>query len=548
MLRTIIHTALRAPPPSHPIFTCTARFASQKMPPVWQFRESEDAEWEKFDALHTKALERASKSKAKDPPEVSLKQGSGKKQKQLVVSLPLMSMRVVEDDTLSYIVRRTTDQELGREAKRKREEEEEEDSSDDSDAADGSTASESSDAPQQPPQKKAKMSPKKPSSEAVWTKVDSVLVYTTGPSDPPTERIASFDMDDTVVMPKSGAVFPKNKDDWMFLCSEVPKKLAKLHSEGVRIMFFSNQAGIGKKGHWDASKATEIKTKITNISKKLGFPIDAFLATGSDAYRKPGVDMWELMVKTIDFKGNKSDCIYVGDAAGRTILTLANRKKDFSCSDRKFAHNVGIAFQTPEQYFKHMKTAPFSWGSFNPEAEAKTLANMTATDDGRETFHKDTQEVVLFVGPPASGKSTFALKHFVANGYVHVNRDTLKTPAKCLRVMREALAAGKSVVVDNTNPKEETREDYITAAENVDVPVRCFYFTTSMELAKHLNQYREVITKGERPHVPGIAYNMYKSGFSEPEESEGFTEIVKIRFVPHFANSAEKALFNCFLT
>ena len=35
---------------------------------------------------------------------------------------------------------------------------------------------------------------------------------------------------------------------------------------------------------------------------------------------------------------------------------------------------------------------------------------------------------------PASGKSTFSKKHFGANGYVIVNRDTLGTPAKCMKV------------------------------------------------------------------------------------------------------------------
>lgn len=50
------------------------------------------------------------------------------------------------------------------------------------------------------------------------------------------------------------------------------------------------------------------------------------------------------------------------------------------------------------------------------------------------------------------GKSTFARKYFVPAGYVHVNQDTLKTKDKCLKVAREAVESGKSVVIDNTNP------------------------------------------------------------------------------------------------
>ena len=33
--------------------------------------------------------------------------------------------------------------------------------------------------------------------------------------------------------------------------------------------------------------------------------------------------------------------------------------------------------------------------------------------------------------------------------------------------------------------------------------------------------------KGEKNHVPGIAYNMFKSQYEEPAASEGFNEIKK---------------------
>lgn len=57
------------------------------------------------------------------------------------------------------------------------------------------------------------------------------------------------------------------------------------------------------------------------------------------------------------------------------------------------------------------------------------------------------QEMVIFVGFPASGKSTLAKTYFVPKGYVHVNRDTLKTQDKCLQAAEAAVRNGKSVVV-----------------------------------------------------------------------------------------------------
>ena len=42
-------------------------------------------------------------------------------------------------------------------------------------------------------------------------------------------------------------------------------------------------------------------------------------------------------------------CFYCGDAAGRP--KTANRPKDFSDTDLKFAANIGLKFLTPEQLF-----------------------------------------------------------------------------------------------------------------------------------------------------------------------------------------------------
>jgi bifunctional polynucleotide phosphatase/kinase len=42
--------------------------------------------------------------------------------------------------------------------------------------------------------------------------------------------------------------------------------------------------------------------------------------------------------------------------------------------------------------------------------------------------------MVILVGPPASGKSTFGKKYLLPHNYVHVNRDTLGTVKKCLDV------------------------------------------------------------------------------------------------------------------
>lgn len=93
-------------------------------------------------------------------------------------------------------------------------------------------------------------------------------------------------------------------------------------------------------------------------------------------------------------------------------------------------------------------------------------------------------------GLPASGKSTFSKKYFAAHGYVRVNKDDQGT--KCLKLAKEAIAEGKSVVCDNTNPSKKARAEYIAIAKAAGVPVRCFQMTTERELAEHLNFVRYV--------------------------------------------------------
>lgn len=97
---------------------------------------------------------------------------------------------------------------------------------------------------------------------------------------------------------------------------------------------------------------------------------------------------------------------------------------------------------------------------------------------------------MVLVGSPGSGKSFFALTYLIPEGYCHVNRDTLGTWQKCMSALESALAAGKSVVVDNTNPDKETRQKFINAAHKHGVTCRCFVLKTSMQHAKHNNKVK----------------------------------------------------------
>jgi len=232
------------------------------------------------------------------------------------------------------------------------------------------------------------------------------------------------------------------------------------------------------------------------------------------------------------------ESIYVGDAAGRPEgWDGPTRKRDFSCSDRKFAFNIGIPFETPEECFLQQGAVDFEWRTLDP----RTLPLDVELFAKGLPLISESQELVLCVGPPASGKSTFTKNHMVKHGYYHVNQDTLKTKQKCLDITKQQLTAGKSVVVDNTNPSSSVRREYIAIADYLDIPTRCFYFGSNMELAHHLNLLREKVTGQE--HVPNVAYASFESNFQEPSRREGFIEVKQINFRPTFGSKVEEELF-----
>ena len=369
-----------------------------------------------------------------------------------------------------------------------------------------------------------------------WKKHESIL-YCVRDDSKDSVKIAAFDMDSTLITPSSGKTHPQGRSDWRWLFDCVPDKLKELHENGYKIVIISNQKGISK----GQTTAATVQGKIDDLQKDCGVPLCAILATEDDEYRKPSPCMWHFMSeKMVNGEIDMKASYYIGDAAGRPAGWQPGRKKDFGCGDRKFAANVGVDFKTPEEFFLGEDPVAFEWRSYDP-------TKLKEHDDNpydAKSYISGDKEMILFVGYPASGKSTFAREVLVPNGYVHINRDTLGTMPKCIKATKEAMEQGKRVVVDNTNPSSSAREKFIKVAESYGYPVRCFHFQAPIELAKHLNSFRENISKGVQKHVPGVGYNMFKKHFQEPSKSEGISEIKKIEFKRFHPDEEHKKLFD----
>lgn len=354
------------------------------------------------------------------------------------------------------------------------------------------------------------------------------------------EKIASYDMDGTLIKTVSGNVFPKSIDDWQLNMNEVPAKLKKLHDNGFKIVVFTNQAGIENK----RITVDEVKKKIKLIQQRIEVPMQFFVATGSTIYRKPRTGMWKLLEESFNdgIKIDRSASFYCGDAAGRAENKILKKKKDHSCADRLFALNLQLNFFTPEEHFQGVnKSSSWTRPEFNPKSVSE--ATPLLEPQGVELKLKE-QELIILVGFPGSGKSHFAKTHL--KGYEIINRDTLNSMQKCVQTVQDALQKGKSCVVDNTNPDQGSRRKFIEIAKNLGIKARCFVMNTSYHHSRHNNIYRE-LTDSTHQKISDMIINSYKIKYAEPKISEGFNEMVKVNCVPKFEDKEEEELYRSYL-
>lgn len=133
---------------------------------------------------------------------------------------------------------------------------------------------------------------------------------------------------------------------------------------------------------------------------------------------------------------------------------------------------------------------------------------------------------MIFVGLPASGKTTFYQRRFAAT-HRHISKDHWPNAARKderqAQLIRSALAAGASVVVDNTNAAPADRAAIIAIARQFNARVIGYYFTATTREAVGRNRARE-----GKQRVPDVAIFATAKRMTAPRRDEGFDELYRV--------------------
>ena len=140
-------------------------------------------------------------------------------------------------------------------------------------------------------------------------------------------------------------------------------------------------------------------------------------------------------------------------------------------------------------------------------------------------MNNTTAEIIIFIGIPASGKSTFYEQYFAAT-HIHISLDILHTRNQENRMLEKTLTSGKSCVIDNTNVTAAERAKYIEAGKRYEYKVIGYYFRSSIDECRIRNDRRH-----GRKQVPEVAMRNKAAHLERPSMQEGFDELYYVKIV-----------------
>jgi predicted kinase len=134
---------------------------------------------------------------------------------------------------------------------------------------------------------------------------------------------------------------------------------------------------------------------------------------------------------------------------------------------------------------------------------------------------------VILVGLPGAGKTTFFEQRFAAT-HAHVSKDRLannRQPARQqVALIAEALAAGRSVVVDNTNASRAERASILEEARRHGARVVGYLFACTPRECLARNALRQ-----GRARIPAVGVFATAKRLQLPDAAEAFDALFVVR-------------------
>lgn len=143
--------------------------------------------------------------------------------------------------------------------------------------------------------------------------------------------------------------------------------------------------------------------------------------------------------------------------------------------------------------------------------------------DNKKAIDIVSKTIVILIGLQGSGKSTF-YKMYLAEDFVRVNLDTLKTRYQEKLLIEECILNGSNFAIDNTNPTRLDRERYIKPAKEAGYRVVGYFLESKIKDCMQRNALRE-----GKARVPEKAIAATSNKLEIPSYEEGFDELYFVK-------------------
>jgi predicted kinase len=137
-------------------------------------------------------------------------------------------------------------------------------------------------------------------------------------------------------------------------------------------------------------------------------------------------------------------------------------------------------------------------------------------------------EVAIMIGLQASGKTTFC-RQVLAADHAVVSKDAFPNARnrqrRQMRLISDALAEGRSVAVDNTNPSPQEWQPLIHAALEHGAQAVGYWFPPDLTATQERNAVRE-----GRHRVPDVGLYTTLKRLRPPSLADGFDRLYLVSF------------------